>query len=91
MVLSDVERFQFVRQQGGMFSRWFPHRPVGCTSSQVTGQIHYLGKQTEYQISAMPLDTGKLYVKFMNDKVVWEIGLASNDLHRATRMFFEGI
>jgi len=35
---------------------------------QVKGQIHYLGKQTEYQISAMPLDTGKLYVKFMNDK-----------------------
>ena len=35
---------------------------------QVTGEIHYLGKQTQYQISAMPLDTGKLYVKFMNDK-----------------------
>mmetsp|Transcript_52050 Transcript_52050/g.63744 ORF Transcript_52050/g.63744 Transcript_52050/m.63744 type:complete len:195 (+) Transcript_52050:121-705(+) len=43
------------------------HRP-SKECHQVTGQIHYLGKQTEYQISALPLDSGKLYVKFMNDK-----------------------
>eukprot|EP00913_Durusdinium_trenchii_P014754 g13839.t1 len=35
---------------------------------QATGEIHYLGKQTQYKISALPLDTGKLYVKFMNDQ-----------------------
>ncbi|CAE7265569.1 unnamed protein product [Symbiodinium necroappetens] len=32
----------------------------------VVGQIHYLGKQTQYAISATALDNGKLHVKYVN-------------------------
>ena len=42
-------------------------------------QNSYLANR--YQISAMPLDTGKLYVKFMNDKVP----LALSGVFKVTR------
>mmetsp|Transcript_73471 Transcript_73471/g.129671 ORF Transcript_73471/g.129671 Transcript_73471/m.129671 type:complete len:197 (-) Transcript_73471:105-695(-) len=43
-----------------------PRTSAECNS--VTGNIHYLGKETEYTISASQISPGKLHVKYLNDK-----------------------
>ncbi|CAJ1382143.1 unnamed protein product [Effrenium voratum] len=43
-----------------------PRSSTSC--DEVPGQIHYLGKKTQYTISAEPLDAGKLHVKFLNNE-----------------------
>ncbi|CAJ1451984.1 unnamed protein product, partial [Effrenium voratum] len=46
-----------------------PRSSTSC--DEVPGQIHYLGKKTQYTISAEPLDAGKLHVKFLNNEAIF--------------------
>ena len=46
----------------------FLHSSISKKLEKVSKVLPSLVLPWRYQISAMPLDTGKLYVKFMNDK-----------------------
>ncbi|CAE7235064.1 unnamed protein product [Symbiodinium pilosum] len=44
-----------------------PRSSSAC--QEVVGHIHYLGKKTQYSVSATPLDSGKLHVKYLNNQL----------------------